>query len=137
MRFEELLALLARDHERRYVLAELNDLLSHLGAGELRDAVAHADIAALSPFAANYVAAMVEQACDLKGVDPPGWTTRVPPLETPYFAAALKNLRPHLLATSPVPFKRRNLRAGSRSPHGAGLEPVPSGSDRQGGSGGL
>lgn len=108
-RFGELLALLAAEPERRYALAELNDLLSALAADELGEAVAHADLAGLSGLMQNYVAAMVEQACYLKSVRPPSWTLRIEPLETPYFAAPLKSLRLHLLGASPVPFKRRNI----------------------------
>lgn len=108
-RFGELMALLAREPERRYALAELNDLLSALGADELGEAVAHADVAGLSGLMQNYVAAMVEQACYLKGARPPSWTDRIDPLDAPYFAVPLESLRLHLLAASPVPFKRRNI----------------------------
>jgi hypothetical protein len=75
----------------------------------LREAVAHAEMARLSPLLQNYVAAMVEQASFLKRVQPPAWTARIAPLEEPYFAAPLKALRLHLLRASPVPFKRRNI----------------------------
>ncbi|HEX5387092.1 MAG TPA: DUF1778 domain-containing protein [Gemmatimonadales bacterium] len=109
LRFEELLALLRDGTERRYVLAELNDLLSALAPGELREAVAHADLAHLSPFLRNYVAAMVEQASNLKHVRPPSWTAQVGPLAIPWFATPLASMRLHLLRASPVPFKRRNL----------------------------
>lgn len=109
LRFEELLARLGDGTDHRYALAELNDLLSALAPAELSGAVAQADLGRLSPFLRNYVAAMVEQAADLKGVTPPLWTARVEPLEAPYFAAPLKRLRLHLLRSSPVPFKRRNL----------------------------
>jgi uncharacterized protein (DUF1778 family) len=108
-RFGELVALLAEESERRYALAEINDLLSALAAEELGEAVAHGDVAGLSPRMQNYVAAMVEQACSVKGVRPPSWTARIEPLATPHFAAPLKSLRLHLLAESPVPFKRRNI----------------------------
>lgn len=108
-RFEQLLEVLLDGTERRYVLAELNDLLSQLAADELGQAVIHADLSRLSPRWRNYVAAMVEQACDLKGVRPPAWTAEVAPLETPHFVAPLKSLRLHLLQASPVPFKRRNI----------------------------
>jgi uncharacterized protein (DUF1778 family) len=108
-RFDELLTLLVEGEEHRYVLAELNDLVSRLGASELREAVAVADLSGLSPFLQNYVAAMVEQACHLKGIRPPGWTAGVRPLETPWFAASLRSVRLHLLQASPVPYKRRNL----------------------------
>jgi hypothetical protein len=109
-RFAELLTLLrsgAEDHG--YVLAGLNDLISGLAPGELRDAVEHADLSGLSDFLQNYVAAMVEQGCYLQGVPPPGWTMRVTPLEQPYFATSLKSFRLHLLRASPVPYKRRNI----------------------------
>ena len=49
-RFEELLAQMAADDgERRYVLAELNDLLTGLGRDELSETVARAELWALSP----------------------------------------------------------------------------------------
>jgi uncharacterized protein (DUF1778 family) len=108
-RFAELLALLATEADHRYVLAELNDLLSPLAPGELRDAVTGAELERLSPFLQNYVAAMVEQACYRRGIPAPAWTTRIAALETPYFVTPLKGLRLHLLRSSPVPFKRRNL----------------------------
>ena len=95
--------------EHRAALAELNDFLTRLAAGELREAVADADLTRLSPFLKNYVAAMVEQAAHGKGVPAPRWTAGIAPLAQPYFAAPLKSLRLHLLRASPVPFKRRNL----------------------------
>lgn len=109
MRFEQLIAQLGNEPEHRYVLAELNDLLSALAPAEFSASVAHADLAPLSPFLRNYVAAMVEQASYQKGVSPPPWTASVEPLEMPKFAAPLHSLRLHLLRASPVPFKRRNL----------------------------
>lgn len=109
IRFEEILVLLDTGTDHRYALAELNDLLSALAPAELREAVAYADLAQLSPFLRNYVAAMVEQVCHLTRVPPPAWTAQVEPLELPYFAAPLKSLRLHLLRAAPVPFKRRNL----------------------------
>lgn len=108
-RFAELLTLLRSGAEDDYVLAGLNDLLSELAPGELREAVAHADLSGLSHLLRNYVAAMVEEACYLQGVPPPDWTLRVAPLEEPYFATPLKSLRLHLLRASPVPYKRRNI----------------------------
>lgn len=109
IRFEELIGFLGKGTDHRYVLAELNDLLSTLAPGEFHASVAHADVARLSPFLRNYVAAMVEQAAYQKGVSPPRWTAAVEPLDTPYFAAQLESLRLHLLRASPVPFRRRNL----------------------------
>ena len=109
-RFEELLSRLAAgDDEPRYALAELNDLLSSLARDELEEAVEHADVSGLSPWLANYVAAMVEHAGHLKGVAPPAWAGRVDPLEEAWFATPLKSVRLHLLRSSPVAFRRRNL----------------------------
>jgi uncharacterized protein (DUF1778 family) len=109
LRFEEILRALAEQEDHRYALAELNDLLTALAPVEISDAVADSDLTGLSPLLSNYVAAMVEQASHLKGVPPPTWAKRVQPLDEPYFAAPLKSLRLHLLASSPVPFKRRNI----------------------------
>lgn len=94
---------------RSYVLAELSDFLSRLGARELVRAVRYAPSVELPAFEANYVAAMVEQASHAAGVPPPDWTRQVTPLEDPWFASSLENLRLHLLASSPPPFRRRNL----------------------------
>jgi uncharacterized protein (DUF1778 family) len=108
-RFAELLRALEDDRERRFVLAELNDLLTALGPTELGGVVAAPDIRGLSPYLQNYVAAMVEQAAHQKRVSPPAWVRAVEPLEQPHFATASPRLRPHLLRSAPVPFKRRNI----------------------------
>jgi len=63
----------------------------------------------LSPLLGNYVAAMVEQAAAQKNVLPPKWVRDVAPLDQPFFASELASLRLHLLCSSPVPFKRRNI----------------------------
>lgn len=109
MRLARLLAALGGDEEPGFALAELNDLLTGLGAGELAGAVEDADLAGLSPYLRNYVAAMVELAAHRLNVLPPAWVRDVEPLETPHFATPLAGLRPYLLRASPVPFKRRNL----------------------------
>lgn len=76
---------------------------------ELAAAVAEADLDGLSPFLRNYVAAMAELAAFRRGVAAPAWAREVEPLEEPWFAAPLRSLRPHLLRSSPIAFKRRNL----------------------------
>jgi hypothetical protein len=76
---------------------------------ELPDAVALADLSRLSPFARNYVAAMVEYAAQRSGIKAPGGAASVASLERPYFASPLKGHRLHLLRTSPLTFRRRNL----------------------------
>jgi uncharacterized protein (DUF1778 family) len=109
IRFAELVEAARHDDDRRYVLAELNDLLSALPASTFADAVAHADLRSHPDLTANYVAAMVEHAAARHGIDPPEWTRKIEVLEHPYFAADLPSLRPWLLAASPTAFKRRNL----------------------------
>lgn len=108
-RFGELLRQLRAAEDRRFVLAELNALLTGLAPGELADAVADTDLRGLTPFDQNYVAALVEQAATRADVPPPSWVRTVPPLTEPWFATTLASLRAHLLHASPVPFKRRNL----------------------------
>lgn len=107
---EDLLVALrgADEEERRYLLAELNDLLSGLDGKEVRS-LEGVRLDGLSPFLANYVAAMVELAASRHGVVPPTWTANVPPLDRPYFATPMVSLRLHLLRSSPVAFKRRNI----------------------------
>jgi hypothetical protein len=45
-------------------LAELNSLLSRLTAMELTDAIAAPPMVILTPFLANYIAAMIESVCE-------------------------------------------------------------------------
>lgn len=108
-RFAEILDELRDAQAVRFALAELNDLLTGFGPGELLRTVERADLSGLSPYLANYVAAMVEHAAYRLGVVPPAWTGSVEPLDQPRFATSLASLRPHLLRASPIPFKRRNL----------------------------
>jgi hypothetical protein len=90
-------------------LAELNTLLAGWTAAELRDAIAVPPITALPPFLSNYIAAMIEQACERHCVRVPGWVRAVEPLPEPAFGSSLKSLRLHLLTNSPAPFRRRNI----------------------------
>lgn len=90
-------------------LAELNTLLAGWTAAQLRDAIAVAPTTALTPFLSNYIAAMVEQACERLSVRVPGWVRAIEPLAEPAFGSALKSLRLHLLTHSPAPFRRRNI----------------------------
>lgn len=91
-----------------HAIAALNDFLADLPADRFVEAVsAHPD--GLSPFHANYVAAMVEHAAYLKGAPPPAWVAEVAPLERPVFGSELASLRLHLLTKSPPAFRRRNI----------------------------
>jgi uncharacterized protein (DUF1778 family) len=110
LRFQALVRELAHAAARRsFVLAELNDLLSVLPAPAFEEAVAHADVEALSPADANYLAAMVEHAAHLKGAAPPPWARDIDAPDEPWFATDLRSLRPWLVSHSPAAFKRRNL----------------------------
>ena len=92
-----------------YGLAELNTFLSGLSRSELSLAITAAPTAKLTPYIANYVAAMVEYACQKRHVSLPAWVRSVEPLSEPVFASALQSLRLHLLTNSPPPFRRRNI----------------------------
>jgi uncharacterized protein (DUF1778 family) len=93
----------------RFALAELNSLLSALTAGELREAVAAPPPEGLTPFLANYIAAMVEHACAKRSMVVPAWTHSIPPLAEPVFGSDLRSLRLYLLTNSPPPFRGRNI----------------------------
>jgi hypothetical protein len=108
-RFTALLQRMADEADRRFALAELHDLLRSCAAAQFPDAVAVADLRDLPAWLQNYVAAMVEQAAEQQHLAPPTWVREVTPLEEPHFATPLRNLRLHLLAASPAPFKRRNI----------------------------
>jgi len=107
-RFQELTGACADSRESRFALAELNAWLSGLGAGELREAVSTPP-APLTPYLANYVAAMTEVACARIGVAPPSWLRTTEPLAEPVFGSTLLSLRLYLLTHSPAPFRRRNI----------------------------
>lgn len=107
-RFQDLTEACTDPQGVRFALAELNSWLASLGAGELQDAVASPP-ARLTPYLANYVAAMTEVACAQHGVTPPSWLGATAPLVEPAFGSELLSLRLHLLTHSPAPFRRRNI----------------------------
>lgn len=108
--FQMLAAAVAGDpRKRRFALAELNDLLSDSSSLELARAVADPPAAALDPYMANYVAAMVETAAHRADIPPPHWTKDVEPLDQPVFGTDIESLRLHLLLHSPPAFRRRNI----------------------------
>lgn len=109
VRFGELLRLLGDEKERRFVLSELNHLLSSLGRFQFQDTVSERPPGGLSRYLQNYVAAMVEHAANRKRLPVPTWLRDIAPLEEPHFVVSLSNLRLHLLRSSPVPFRRRNI----------------------------
>ena len=108
--FQRLIDRLASDlSAQSLTLAEINDFLQRRSAREPGTAVQSADLTGLDAWASNCLAAMVEYACGRKHVPLPNWLRDVQPLATPWFASRLESLRLHLLASSPPPFRRRNL----------------------------
>lgn len=89
--------------------AEVIDVLQRVGRLEFPATVDVVDPTGLSPFAANYLAALVEMRADQLGCTPPPWTARIDPLEHPHFGTDLRRLREHLLLHAPVAFRRRNI----------------------------
>jgi Protein of unknown function (DUF1778) len=107
-RFQDCVAA-AAGPKSSFGLAELNTMLTEISTAELRDAVAAAPRMALSPYLANYVAAMVELACARRAIAIPVWTLAIEPLHDPAFGSSLPGLRHYLLTHSPAPFRRRNI----------------------------
>ena len=89
--------------------AEIVELLQKRTAVDFQAAVHGIEVAGLSPFTANYLAALVEATASRLSEAPPAWTTRVAPIPTPWFGTDLRRLREHLLVHAPVVFRRRNL----------------------------
>lgn len=108
-RFAAIIRSLRSEDDQRFALAELNDFLASISRTDFTEAVADEAVGGLSPYLRNYVAAMVEQAAASKELPPPPWVRDIRPLDAPHFVTPLKNLRMHLLQSSPVPFKRRNI----------------------------
>ena len=108
-RFQRAVNGLRDETNGRYAFAEVSDALTALGAAALERTVAAVDTSGLSEFAENYLAATVDHLCNARRVPIPAWSRNVPPLATPWFAVAFASLRPHLLRSSPVAFRRRNL----------------------------
>lgn len=102
-------ALAASPDSRAYTLADLNDFLCSLNGNVLAATVRESPQVRLSPFEANYVAAMITHTAALKNIPPPHWVRDIEPLDKPWFASSLKSLRLYLLTHSPPAFRSRNL----------------------------
>lgn len=107
--FQGVLDELKKASNPKYALAELHDMLHSATGDEFELMVKESPQARLSPYLANYIAAMVEYAAEKKGKKAPIWTREIPSLETPVFGSELGSLKLHLLTHSPPPFRRRNL----------------------------
>lgn len=89
--------------------AEIIELLQKRSGVDFEVTVRDVDSSVLSPFTANYLAALVEATAARLGESPPPWTATVAPLPAPWFGTELRRLREHLLVHAPVAFRRRNL----------------------------
>jgi len=107
--FQQAVAALDGPGDPSFALAELDSLLSTLMAPELRAATGAAPEVTLTPFLANYVAAMVETACERRAIPAPAWIGSIEPLAEPAFGSSLDSLRLYLLTHAPAPFRRRNI----------------------------
>lgn len=108
-RFAELTEACRNSGTERFALAELSGWLGEMSGAELREAVASPPAPGMTPYLANYVAAMVEYACARRDIPPPPWTQAIAPLAEPVFGSTLMSLRLYLLTHSPPPFRRRNI----------------------------
>lgn len=113
LKFAEVTRNLAKSQDdpaaRRYALAAVHDFLSALHPSQIEASLAAPPVGFHNAFAANYLAALVEQLCAKHGARVPDWTRYIEPLSQPYFATDLASLRLHLLRNSPPPFRSRNL----------------------------
>lgn len=107
--FEERVAACAPPAAASHALAELNSFLTSLTRQEFRDVVAHAPQMPLTPFIANYVAAMVEYGSARLTIPVPSWTRKITALPEPSFGTTLRSLRLYLLTHSPAAFRCRNI----------------------------
>lgn len=108
-KFDKLVSALNSEVLDSFALAEMNDFLVDLSKEELETILEFPRTLGKSPLVANYLAAMLEHACQRKGVKIASWLKNVLPLQQPWFATELTSLRLHLLQNAPVPFRRRGL----------------------------
>lgn len=91
------------------ILASFHDLIINCSAEEFVDTFSNFDLDGLEPYLQNYIAALIELGAKQKKILPPEFVKKVPRLREPYFASQLQSLRLHLLTSSPLPFRKRNL----------------------------
>jgi hypothetical protein len=95
--------------DQREALVTLARLVRELSPEEFGPAVAQMNLGGLNPLAQNRVAALVEDAAHSRGVEPPAWSSGIPPLPRPHFRWPLLSLRPQQIRATRVAFKRRNI----------------------------
>ena len=100
---------LKSEADRSYALSVLHDWLMNASETEFVSISERLDVSGLEPLWQNYVAALFEQAAVRNSAPPPDWVRSVRPLKKPWFAVPFASLRPHLIRSAPVAFKRRNI----------------------------
>lgn len=106
---EKINLLFEKPSERKYLLADLADFLTHLDSEGLREVLQTAWFAHQDPFLSNYIAAMLEFCAHQHQIPSGNTLSAIEPLNRPYFGTDLKNLRLYLLQASPPPFRARNI----------------------------
>jgi len=109
LKLQNLIDNLETDGNQRFVLAQINSLLSKFNPNEIKGLASIRLPNELSPYIKNYVAAMVEYSCNQHQVECPKWTRAISPLQLPIFSSSLQSLRLYLLTNSPPSFRRRNI----------------------------
>lgn len=108
--FQQMLAELDAAAEPGFVLAEINEWLVAQPVTSIKEVLSsRPEQWPKSSYRANYLAAMIEEACRQKGVSPPLWLCDIKPLAQPHFISTLKSIRLHLLRHSPPAFRNRNI----------------------------
>lgn len=107
--YRELIDSLLDQNSSKEALASLNDFLHALSAKDFHEVVTAIPEDFFNSFTGNYIAAMVEMAAHQKNITSPSWTKKYMGISEPYFSSAFEKLRLHLLVSSPIPFRRRNI----------------------------
>ncbi|MBX7139074.1 MAG: hypothetical protein K1X83_13955 [Oligoflexia bacterium] len=108
-RFHALVSNLSVVQNKQSALADLNDFLAASSRKDLELALSAPPKMPKDRYLANYLAAMIEQACVQAFVQPPAWLSEIEPLGSAVFGSPLQSLRLYLLSNSPAPFRRRNI----------------------------
>lgn len=107
--YRELIDSILDKSSSKEALAFLNDFLHALTAKEFHEVVTEIPEHFINSLEGNYIAAMVEMAAHQKNITSPSWTNKYAGLSKPYFSSKFEKLRLHLLLSSPIPFRKRNI----------------------------
>lgn len=108
-RFQKLTAALAAEEEKSLALAELSEFLRGLAGGAFARATAQPPGVSLDDATLSHLSAAIDRGAARRGIAPPTWVAEAPAAAQPQFGSALHSVRLHLLTTSPVAFRQRNI----------------------------